>query len=157
MADQPESAKFKDLQQRVAREMTDSADALTRRRHADIAIERFRHGVSGAGITLSQPAKPSDPHIPQSASLSERRDTDTLASRGSVGLGGPPATKASAGIDRAIHNENIESGDEARTGEDADRNRAELVKQAEKVLEQVRGELPHDQAEASDESPDRES
>lgn len=156
MADEPEPTKFRDLRDRVAREMRDSADALTRRRHADVKIERFRQGISGAGITLSQPARSSDPHIPQSASLSERRDTGTLATSGSMTPDGPPATEASTKVERGAHGD-IESGDEARTGEEADRNRAELVKQAEKALEQVRGELPHGQAEASDEGHDRES
>lgn len=65
-----------DLRERVDRETTREEEHITRESHAQARILRFQRGVTGAGITLSQPSKPSDPeHGRDSASLSERRDT----------------------------------------------------------------------------------
>jgi hypothetical protein len=67
--------RFAILQGRVAQEMVASAEALTRERHADARLERFRNSVTGAGVSLSQPATQSEEQRSNSASLSERRDT----------------------------------------------------------------------------------
>jgi hypothetical protein len=65
-----------ELQDRVDRETTREEEHITRESHAQARISRFQQSVTGAGITLSQPSKPSDPkHGEDSASLSERRDT----------------------------------------------------------------------------------
>ncbi len=64
------------LQDRVALEVMQYEEHQTRERHAAARILRFQSGITGAGITLSQPSKPSDPRYgADSASLSERRDT----------------------------------------------------------------------------------
>jgi hypothetical protein len=71
--DQNETSK---LQQRVAFETGRHEECITRERHAAAKISRFHRGITGAGISLSQPSKPSDPkHGAEHASLSERRDT----------------------------------------------------------------------------------
>jgi len=65
-----------ELQDRVALEVMQYDEHQTRTRHAAARILRFQRGMTGAGITLSQPSKPSDPRYgADSASLSERRDT----------------------------------------------------------------------------------
>lgn len=70
------STSMSELQDRVDRETTREEQHKTREGHAQARISRFQRGVTGAGITLSQPSKPSDPkHGADSASLSERRDT----------------------------------------------------------------------------------
>ena len=65
-----------ELKERVAREASQHEQHETRERHAEARIARFQKGMTGAGISLSQPSKPSDPQYGKnSASLSERRDT----------------------------------------------------------------------------------
>lgn len=64
------------LQDRVALEVMQYEEHQTRTRHAAAKILRFQRGMTGAGITLSQPSKPSDPRYgADSVSLSQRRDT----------------------------------------------------------------------------------
>lgn len=68
--------KTSKLERRVAFETGRHEERITRERHAAAKISRFHRGITGAGISLSQPSKPSDPkHGAEHASLSERRDT----------------------------------------------------------------------------------
>jgi hypothetical protein len=142
MADEDAGRRFANLQERVAREMSESAAALTRERHADVRIERFRNGVTGAGVSLSQPATQADGARANSASLSERRDTAVLAT--------DPRERPATEEEHMTKDKQPASGDEARTGENADDNREELIKQAEEGLKKATRDLPSDADKVSD-------